>query len=53
MAGPKLTFKSPLTIVTLNSVIGKVKGVTYTVREFFAKDDTETDLSIGQNVSSD
>ena len=34
MAGPKFTFKSPLTIDTSNSVIGKVKGVTFTVREF-------------------
>ena len=52
MAGPKFTFKSPLTIDTSNSVIGKVKGVTFTVREFFAKDDTEAVLSIGQNVST-
>ena len=52
MAGPKFTFKSPLTIDTSNNVIGKVKGVTFTVREFFAKDDTEAVLSIGQNVST-
>ena len=52
MAGPKFTFKSPLTIDTSNNFIGKVKGNAFSTREFFNKNDTEVVLSIGQDVAT-
>ena len=51
MSAPKFIFKNPLTLDTSN-VTGKVKGNTFSTREFLNKNDTEVVLSIGQDVAT-
>ena len=51
MSAPKFIFKNPLTLDTSN-VTGKVKGITFSTREFLNKNDTEVVLSIGQDVAT-
>ena len=51
MSAPKFIFKNPLTLDTSN-VTGKVKGNTFSTREFLNKNDTEVELSIGQDVAT-
>ena len=50
MSAPKFIFKNPLTLDTSN-VTGKVKGNTFSTREFLNKNDTEVELSSGQDVA--
>ena len=52
MSAPKFIFKNPLTLDTSTDVTGKVKGNAFSTREFLNKNDTEVELSIGQDVAT-